>query len=176
MKMSSLVMVVELLLVLPVMAQDSSKPNLSGDWVLVQATAEGGRVGGKDRPYKPGEGTQTSANTVSGAAFNCGRQCTIVQSGQTLKIANALLGSDAQPAPAITLRGDGREASVIDSFSPTRDLSATATWDGQKLEVRTARGADSAVQSVTIEGAQLVVVSSFSNVAARSVTLRYEKK
>jgi hypothetical protein len=120
------------------------------------------------------------ANTVSGAPFNCGRECTIVHKGQTLRIDRAYLASSSTPAPAVTLQLDGRETSVVDSFSPNRELPATAQWNGDQLKITSSidcfRGACTITQLVSIEATQLVVVTSSNTDGNQPVTFRYKKK
>ncbi len=152
-------------------------PDLSGDWVLVGATASRARSGGEDRPYRETTGeTRTTANTFSGAAFNCGRECTIVHKGLELTVHNARLSSKKTAAPVVTLHLDGRQMSVVDSFSPNREISVMAKWNGLKLEVASLAASDTVTQSVGIEAEQLVVIGYYRRDRTRSVTLRYEKR
>ncbi len=120
--------------------------------------------------------TQTTLTTVSGAAFNCGRECTIVHKGQMLMIDEALLGSDKTVAPTVTLHLDGRKISVVDSFNPQREIPVTAMWNGERLEIISSTGSRTVTQSVTLEAGELVVVTAFNRDAARPVTFRYRKK
>jgi hypothetical protein len=163
------------LILLPVSGTAQSRPNLSGDWTLVSATTSGTR-GPREPDSSSGRAERpTTSNTASGAAFNCGRQCTIVQKGQTLTIDKALLGTSTTPAPAVTLQVDGRQLSVVDSFSPRREIPVTATWNGNRLEIVSSTGSRTVTQSLAIEAGQLVVVTSFTRDAARPVTFRYRK-
>jgi hypothetical protein len=57
-----------------------------------------------------------------------------------LTIEKALLGSNATPAPPVTLDLDGRQRPVVDSFSPPRELPVTAAWSGNTIEITTATG------------------------------------
>lgn len=158
------------------------QPDFSGTWVLVDA-----RVAGATRASsgtaEAGGGVPTTVDTISGAAFNCGRECTITHKGQTLTIDNAQLadfvGRDkSRPTPAVTLQLDGREVTVIDSFNPHLNIPVTAKWNGDKLQID-GRGDPIAVnQLLSIEATQLVVVSvTFLNGERRSeVTFKYKKK
>lgn len=161
------------LVLVPLSGAEQRAPDLSGNWVLVTVTAASGR--GSDTPQVNPD-TRTAVNTASGAAFNCGRECTIVHKGQTLTIDKALLGSDNTPAPAVTLELNDRQMSVIDSFSPTREIPVRAKLIGNKLEIISSTGSRAVTQSIAIDTAQLVVVTSFNRDAARPVTLRYRKK
>jgi hypothetical protein len=116
------------------------------------------------------------SNAVSGAGFNCGRECTIVHKGQTLTIAKALLGWDATPVPAVRLQLDGRQISVADPFTPNRQIPVTAKWNGDKLDITSSAGSYSVTQSVSITAGQLVVVTSVNRPAAQPVTFKYKKK
>ena len=159
-----------LLILLPITTPVQNRPSFSGDWVLVSATASGssGRGGGAS-----GERPITS-NTASGAAFNCGRECTISMTGQALTIEQALLGSDPKPAPAITLQLNGREMSVVNSFNPTGQIPVTASWNGNKVEIVSKGPARMTTQVVSVEASQLVVVTSSADDFV--VTLKYKKR
>jgi hypothetical protein len=172
----ALASVASLIVLFPVSPDAQGPPDFSGDWVLVKATTLGGRPSGKAVAPTTSDETSTSSNTLSGAAFNCGRGCTIHHKGQTLTVEAALLGSDVKPAPSVTLQLDGRRMSVIDSFSPKRQLPVTAKWNGAKLEITTSPGPYTVTQSLGVDAAQLVVVTSVDRPSERPVTLRYAKK
>jgi hypothetical protein len=153
----------------PLSGAAQSRPNLSGNWVLVSATASGtgrGENSSGERPIK--------SNTASGAAFNCGRECTIVHKGQALTIDKALLASNPNPAPAVTLQLNGRQMSVLDSFNPPREIPVTAKWNGNKLEITSTMGRMT-TQLVTVDASELVVVTSSGTDGPR-VTLKYKKR
>ena len=168
------------LLVMTVAGAARRAPNFSGAWVLVTTTTTSTRSSGQvGRP--PGSGdSRPMSNTVSGAAFNCGRECAIVHEGQSLTIDKALLGSDVTPAPAVTLRLDGRQMSVVDSFNPGRQVAVASTWKGDKLEITSGAGSRRTTQLLSVEAAELVVVVTSVNTAsaqsAPPVTLRYRTK
>ena len=162
----------------PVSGTAQRRPDLSGHWVLVTATTTGGRTKEKSgKPKASGEVPATST-TVSGAAFNCGSECTIFQKGPTLTVDQAHLGSNPKPAPAVTLPLDGSQTSVIDSFNPDspRKIPVTAKWNGSKLEITSATGSHAYTQLISLEGTQLVVVTSSDFEAAQPVTFKYKKK
>jgi hypothetical protein len=163
------------LILVPPSVTAQRPPDFSGEWVLVSATASGGGRGGTDRPDAHRE-NQISSNTVSGAAFNCGRQCTIVQKGQTLTIDGASLASRDKRAPAVTLQMDGHQASVVDSFSPGRQILAAAQWVGDKLKITSPTSYLTTTQFVSLEATQLVVVTSADIEGDQPVTFRYNKK
>ncbi|MBZ5499623.1 MAG: hypothetical protein LAP85_24760 [Acidobacteriia bacterium] len=161
-------------------------PDLSGHWVLVTATAfAGGRGTGRPgTPQASGE-VHTTSTTVSGAAFNCGTECTIVQKGQMLTVDKAHLASRPTPAPAVTLHLDGRQTSVIDSFAatfkggptnPRREIPVTAKWNGDTLEITSSTGLHTFTQLLSIEEKQLVVVTLIDIESAPPVTFKYKKK
>jgi hypothetical protein len=157
------------LIFLPLIASAQSRPDFSGNWVLVSATATGTR-GGDSTDERP-----ITSNTASGAAFNCGRECTLEHKEQAVMIDKALLGSNPDPAPAVTLQLNGREASVLDSFNPPRKIPVTAQWNGNKLEIASKGLVRTITQLVSIEGSELVVVISSGSEQPR-VTLKYKKK
>jgi hypothetical protein len=155
------------------------RPDFSGQWVLVEALVTGSTRGSEETSGP----RHTSSNTISGAAFNCGRECTIAQKGLTLTIQNAELadypGKDrSRPTPAVTLQMDGDQRSVVDSFSPSRQLPVTAKWEGNELEITSGRGSLVQTQSLSLEGKQLVVVNvaQVNGDRGSEVTFKYQRK
>jgi hypothetical protein len=167
---------VAVLVTLPFASSAQRSPNFSGDWVLVSATTSGTRGRGEAETSKASGQRPTMSNTASGAAFNCGRECTIVHKGQALTIDKALLASNTTAAPAVTLQLDGGQTPVVDSFNPGRKIPATAKWDGDKLQITSPTGARALTQLLSIEAAQLVVVTSAAFEGSSPVTLRYRRK
>jgi hypothetical protein len=159
-------LVVSMSVLQPVSRAAQRAPDFSGNWVLVEAVDSGPSRGSSEKSAA----TITDIdriNTVSGAAFNCGRRCTITHKGQSLVVENAQLrerpGQDeAHRTPAVTLRLDGREVAVVYSYSttPDRTIPVTAKWEGNKLQIDSNRSDPFATtQTVSLEGTQLVVVS-----------------
>jgi hypothetical protein len=146
---------------------------LSGHWLLAAATTTLGRSAEQGGVPQPPSEVPTKATTVSGAAFNCGRDCTIVQTNQTLTVEAALLGSDVSRASPVTFRLDEQEHLVTDSFNPGRELRVTAKWNAGRLEIVTGPRFR---QAVSVESGQLVVVTSVMIEPAHRVTVRYAKK
>ena len=171
-------LVVASLFLAPIAASAQSKPNLSGTWVLVEALMSGA---GRNAPEGGAEGPRrTSSTTTSGAAFNCGTECTISQKGQTLTIENAQLadypGKDkSKPTPPVTLHLDGRNAEVIDSFSPERQISVSARWEGNKLSITSSEPGIGFPQTLSIENGQLVVVTTSARHGVQTI-FKYKKK
>jgi hypothetical protein len=168
--------------VFPMPGEAQRRPNLSGHWTLVEALASGP---GRDSTDRAATARPTMSTTISGAPFNCGRECTITHRGQTLTIANAQLaeypGKDkSQPTPAVTLHLDGRQTEVVDSFSPSRQLPVVARWEGNavRIESRTQESSVVWIQVLRLEGAQLVVVSSttINGEARAQTTFTYRRK
>jgi hypothetical protein len=157
-------------LVVAVPATAQRSPDLSGRWEFAGGITTSSRTSSDNTPRS------TTSNTISGAAFNCGRECTILQKGQTLTIADAHLAARPNPAQAITIRIDGRPAAVTDTFSPSRALSVTAKWNGEKLEVATASGAHTVRQTIYLDAKELVVVTAVEIGDIKPVTFRYRKK
>jgi hypothetical protein len=172
---------------LPVEAQSASarattrqrRPDFSGRWVLVEALVSGSTRGSEETSGP----RHTSSNTISGAAFNCGRECTIAQKGLTLTIQNAELagypGKDkSPPTPPVTLQMDGDQRSVVDSFSPSRQLPVAAKWQGNTLEITSGTGSVVQTQSLSLKGKQLVVVNvaQINGDRRSEVTFKYQQK
>jgi hypothetical protein len=166
-------------LVAPVSAQKPRPTDFSGDWVWVESLVIGSTRSGET----PAGGVRSSVNTSSGAAFNCGRECTILHKRDTLTVDNARLGGDAkQPSaktPAVTFRIDGREVEVVDSFSPHRKLAAAAKWVGNQLEISSGSTPSFSpwTQTLSIEEGHLVVVHARTvNGERHQVRMKYRKK
>jgi hypothetical protein len=140
--------------------------------VLAAATTTSGRSESRGAPQPPRE-APTTVTTVSGAAFNCGRECTIVQANQALTVETALLGSDVTKVPPVTFRLDDQKRFVDDSFNPGRELTVTAKRNGDTIEIVTVPRFS---QKVSVESGQLVVVTSVMAVAGDKVTFRYTRK
>ena len=104
--------------------------DLSGHWLLAAATTTLGRSAEQGGVPQPPSEVPTKATTVSGAAFNCGRDCTIVQTNQTLTVEAALLGSDVSRASPVTFRLDEQVHLVTDSFNPQGD-SQVERWQAR---------------------------------------------
>ena len=173
---SLLARIAAVMALVPLLAAAQHPPDLSGDWVLISATSSGGGGrGGTGRPEARG-GHQVATNTASGAAFNCGRACTIVCKGQTLRIDAAYLGSNDKPAPPVILRLDGRQGAVVDSFNPGREIPATAQWVGDRLKITSPSNRITRTQLVSLEASQLVVVTSVNIEGDEPVTFRYKRK
>ena len=73
---------VAVLVIVPLASAAQPSTNFSGDWVLVSATVSGTRGRGEAETSKASGERRTMGNTASGAAFNCGRECTIVLKGR----------------------------------------------------------------------------------------------
>ena len=160
---------VSVLILTSVLGAAQRRPDLSGDWVLVRATTAAATASSASVEIP------TAANTFSGAAFNCGRQCTIVHKGMTLTIIRALLSEESTPASTVALQISGRPLSIVDSFSPERKLSATAKWSDARLEITSVSGPLTVSQSITIEAEELVVVTSMRQPSRQPVTFRYKR-
>ena len=92
---------------------------------------------------------------VSGAAFNCGVECTIKQSGQALLTVSRVPGEDGVTRPPVVLEivpGDV-------THQPVGPAGTMATWEGDQLVVTRSMGVLSIRQTITIERGQLVVAS-----------------
>ena len=163
---------------MPLSGTAQNRPDFSGNWVLVKATTMGGRTTGKSGTAKASGEIPTTSTTISGAAFNCGTECMIVQKGQTLTVDGAHLALNSKPAPAITLPLDGHQASVVNSFSPDspRKIPVTAKWNSDKLEIASSTGSHTITQLISIEATQLVVVTSINIETEGPLTLKYMKK
>lgn len=161
---------------LSVTAARQRHPALSGHWVMAAAAGTDVRGIAPGRAGAPSAEHRTRSNTVSGAVFNCGRECTIVQRGDTLTISDALLSSATKPASTVVLQMDGQAHAANDSFNPGRRIVATATWRGNRLEITSPTGSHAFTQTLSIEAGQLVVVTSIDIAPDDTTTFRYVKK
>lgn len=125
------------------------KPDFSGTWVYVAAEAAVTRNGGKG-PVRVIE--------VSGAAFNCGVQCTIVQNAQTFSVSPAALENGVK-RPDVVLNIAGGESTVTQSLQPLVQYPANAEWNGDQLVVTRSMGVLSIRQTIALEKNQLIVTS-----------------
>jgi hypothetical protein len=143
-------------------AEAQRRPDFGGTWVLVEALVSGSTRGAADAGG--GGPVRTPTTTIGGAPFNCGRECTIVQKNQTLTVEAAKLadfpGKDPyQPTPAVTFHLDGRQAEVVNSFTPRQRIAVTAKWDGNTVQIESATEWLKRTQSLSLDGGRLVVVS-----------------
>lgn len=144
--------------------------DFSGEWRLASATTNKSRNGG------PGE-QPVKTYVLDGSAFNCGRECRIVQKGVMLTIENAQLtdGTEA-PSPTVTIPIDGHSHAVVDSLNPGNTIEAAGRWDGEKLQITSMLLGTPIGQTIFLEQNQLVVVKSFVTDPGAKLTLRYSKK
>ena len=175
------VLLAGLSLLSPLPAAGQRPPDLSGDWVLVSATSTGAGRGHSANDARETDGEhRITSDTVSGAPFNCGRRCTIVHKGQVLTLDHALLAGRPTIAPAVSLQLDGRQRSVVDSFSPRRTIPARAEWVGDRLKITSSittslEGGLTLTQFVFIQAGQLVVVTA-DDVVVGPITFRYRRQ
>jgi hypothetical protein len=173
--------VIAVVVLVPIVGRAQRKPDFTGRWVLVDSTATGStRTAGGARA-----GVRSSSHTISGAAFNCGRGCTLTLKGQTLTVANAELadypGKDkTQPTPSLTLQVDGRQAEVVDTFSPGSTIFVVTKWEGNRLRIDGNRSSSSIrrTQLLAIEDGHLVVenIVRIDGEDRPELTLRYRRK
>ena len=145
------------------------EPDLSGEWTLASAMTNLARDGGS--------GEQPSKTFVAdGWAFNCGRECRIVQKDSTLSVQHAQLAiGGGPPAPAVTIVVDSKPHAVIDSVNAGNTIETTGQWDGGKLSLVSMLLGRGLSQTVSLEQSQLVVVQVYPTSSAK-LTLRYVKK
>jgi hypothetical protein len=173
------------LALLTVEPEAQRRPDLSGQWELVEALVTGATRDGaaSDQPRR------TTSTTISGAPFNCGRGCTIVQKGQALTVENAQLadipGRDkARPTPSMTFHVNGQQTKVVDSYNwdPPREMPVTARLDGSTVRIESVdQGAMATLtwtQLLSAEDGQLVVVTTSARDGEPrwGTTFRYRKR
>lgn len=137
-------------------------PDFSGTWLLVSAPGMGGETTGG----RGGRGGGV-VSEVSGAAFNCGLECTIVQNAGALTISRPVNPKGVKPSDVV-IRLDGRDS---------HEYKAIVKWDAEKLVVtRTIAGSLAVTQTLTRAENKMTVVSSFSVPGDVPVTLTYARK
>lgn len=109
------------------------RPDFSGTWVFLEAEATVTRSGGRG-PVRVLE--------VSGAAFNCGAQCTIVQNARTLTV--------SRPAP----ENAPQRPDVVLNLN-----TGGAQWEGNNLVVTQSMGVLQIRQVIALEKDRLIVTS-----------------
>jgi hypothetical protein len=137
----------------------AQKPvELSGTWVLVSAPGMGEQTGTGRGGRSSGGGVVTSE--VSGAAFNCGTECTIVQTAASLTVSRPPDRKGVN-RPDTVIPIDGR----------------LARWEGSTLVVtRPIVSYVEVTQRLTVEARRMKVVSSFNVPDDVPLTLIYEKR
>ena len=148
---------------------------MSGDWVLESATSTGGRSASGTQP--PAGTHAIMSTTISGAAaFNCGRQCRILQKLQTLTIDEAILEENARPAVPVRLVSNGVQTPVNDSFNPGGMIPVTTKWNRDELEIVSSTGSHAYTQRLTMHDGRLVVVTSINRDDEPPVTYTYKRR
>ena len=153
-----------LLLVLSIVAAQN-RTDFSGHWSLVTSQSGGG--GGGRSGSRGNEGVKVSY--VSGAAINCGIECTIVQDPKALKILGPV-HQQGMKFPDVVLSLDGRESTVA------QFLKTLAKWDGDKLVVTSSMGSSTATQTMSVEDGKLTIVTIFNVEGFPPLTLTYVKR
>ena len=135
---------------IPLVVQLSAqtRPDLSGTWTFVSAEAPGAR-GGRS-------GVAVRVLEVSGAAFNCGAECTIVQDARALTIARTP-DPDGVKRPVVVLNLDGRASAISQSMGSSTTFSAKAEWTGNTLTTTRALGLLTIRQTISIENSRLTI-------------------
>jgi hypothetical protein len=149
--------------------QRGTPPDLSGEWKLTSATTN------RTRDGRTGE-QPTRTILAEGQAFNCGRQCRILNKNSTLTVENALLKTGATgPSPTVNIVIDGRPHMVVDSINLGNTIETVCHWKDGTLVITSTLFGRPVNQTISIEGNQLVVVKSFAT-SDTKVTLRYTRE
>jgi hypothetical protein len=144
------------------LAQGTPAPNLSGEWKLASSTRNAGRGEEPQKRY-----------VADGWAFNCGRECRIVQKGTTLTIENAQLADADASSPTVTIELDGKPHTVVDSGNRGSNLEVSGRWENGTLTITTMLAGRPTSQTISLDHSQLVVVTSLMT---SKLTYRYSKK
>jgi len=144
------------------------QPDLGGQWILASATTTLGRDGSR--------GEQPTKTYVSdGWAFNCGRQCRIVQQGSTLTIEDARFDGATAPSPTVTIVVDGQPHMVVDTITLGDTIQTVGRWEGDRLSITSMLLGKPMSQTISLEQGQLVVETLFTTSDGK-LTFRYTKK
>ena len=146
-------------------AAHQSKPDFSGTWTLVDFRS-GTDPDTARRGVGTGGGAAGQTGVVSGAAVNCGVECTITQTADTLTVSRPA-GRDGTKPPDGVVYLDGRPMSG----------NVTVKWDDAKL-VLTRRILEPLVvtQTFSREDDRLIVVAAIGDGKVGPFTLTYHRK
>jgi hypothetical protein len=140
------------------------QPDFSGTWTLVKAPGLNGGTVERGRRGGAGSGSIVT-NVASGAAFNCGGSCTVVQDAAVLAVAGATT-YQGQPLPGARIALDGSSAP-----------QTTTRWDGDRLVIeRLIADRLRATQTLSIQDGRLIVVTRFAAPNDMPVTFEYAKQ
>jgi hypothetical protein len=121
------------------------RPSFSGTWTFLEAQAT----------TRDGRTMPAHILFVSGAGFNCGAQCTIVQDDRTLRVSRPAENGTTPPDLVLTFEAGGDGAP-----SPQPQTNgAHAKWDGDTLLVTQSMGPMTIRQTIARQQNRLVVTS-----------------
>ncbi len=121
------------------------RPSFSGTWTFLEAQAT----------TRDGREVPAHILLVSGAGFNCGAQCTIVQDARTIRVSRPAENGTTPPDLVLTFEVSGDGAP-----SPQPQTNgAHATWDGDTLLVTQSMGPMTIRQTIARQQSRLIVTS-----------------
>jgi hypothetical protein len=124
-------------------AAAQQRPSFSGTWTFLEAQAT----------TRDGRTLPAHILFVSGAGFNCGARCTIVQDARTLRVSRPAENGTKPPEAVLTF-----ETGSPQSSQPhTND--AHAQWDGHMLFVTQSIGTATIRQTIALQQNRLIVAS-----------------
>lgn len=133
--------------------------DFSGTWTLADSRS------GSD-PASGGRGTAVRSGEVGGAVVNCGVECAITQTSETLTVSRPA-GQDGKKTPDGIVAIDGRPMSG----------NTTAKWDRGKLVLtRSLTPSFVVTQSLSLEGDRLTIVVAIGDNTVGPFTLTYTRK
>ena len=147
------------------------RPVLSGTWKLVVEPA----ADAAPQPTGRGRGGNAGAvvSIASGAPVNCGTECTIVQTEQTITISRRPDAKGGKPRDVVLVLGGNPPTA-----SPGGPAIYDAKWDGETLLIERSVAQVQVSQRIARAGEQLTVQSTFANPdgTTSSKTLTYSRK
>jgi hypothetical protein len=119
------------------------RPSFSGTWTFLEAQAT----------TRDGREVPAHILLVSGAGFNCGAQCTIVQDARTIRVSRPAENGTTPRDLVLTFAADDPQ-----SAQPQTN-AAHATWDGDTLLVTQSMGPVTIRQTIVRQQNRLIVTS-----------------
>jgi hypothetical protein len=136
------------------LANQQRTQDFSGTWSLVE--------------FRIGEDPATNqSEIIGGAPINCGRECTIVQSPDMLRVSRFPNKEGTMPRAAVV---------YLDNRLVSGNATVTAKWDGTRLVLARTFASINVTQTLSIEKERLIVDVAVAASRVGPYRLTYERK
>jgi hypothetical protein len=136
------------------LANQQRTQDFSGTWSLVE--------------FRIGEDPATNqSEIIGGAPINCGRECTIVQSPDMLRVSRFPNQEGTMPRAAVV---------YLDNRLVSGNATVTAKWDGTRLVLARTFASINVTQTLSIEKERLIVDVAVAASRVGPYRLTYERK